>query len=89
MIISIIKSGIMSTVNLPIKSNLKYIALPIKYSGQKVEPESNQGFRTNIQFTGNRGRDGQVKMLPQGIKQMNPEFCTFYRTVDLVSSTSK
>lgn len=66
--ISIIKNGTMSPVSFLIKCNLKYIALLKKYSCQKVEPESNQGFRTNILYTGNKGREGQVKMLPHGIK---------------------
>ena len=57
MIISIIKNGTMCPVNLFIKCNLKYIALLIKYSCQKVEPESNHRFRTSIQYTGNEERD--------------------------------
>ena len=57
MIISIIKNGTMCPVNLFIKCNLKYIALLIKYSCQKVEPESNHRFRTSVQYTGNEERD--------------------------------
>lgn len=47
-------------VSFLIRCNLKYTALPTKYSCQKLEPESNQGFRINFQFIGNGG-EGQIK----------------------------
>ena len=71
MIIGIIKNGTMSPVNLLIKCNLKYIALLVKYSCQKVEPECNQRFRTNIQYTGNEER---IKMVSR--KKSNIEECS-------------
>lgn len=66
---------------------MKYTTVPIKYSCQKVETESNQCFRTNFQFTGNRERE-RDKLNDTVRNQTNKSRNgTFYRTIDLISAT--
>lgn len=53
MILNIIKSGTVGPVSVLIRCNLKHTLLPLKYSCQKDNPESEDLDIINFQFTGN------------------------------------
>lgn len=75
MILNIIKSGTVGPVSVLIRCNLKHTLLPLKYSCQKDNPESEDLDIINFQFTGNWGREEQIKWYLKE-SEINPEYGT-------------